>query len=89
MAPPPHPDKVPAERRQREVPGADFRPAGRVSRSRMVALFMLGLVLFTPPLLDAFDRPATLLGLPAIFLYVFGAWAGVVVLIALSLERRR
>ncbi len=83
------PDRPVAERRPRDGRAGDFQPAGRPSRSRLLALFLLGMVLFNPPLLDAFDRPAAALGLPAILLYIFAVWLAVVTLVALCLERRR
>jgi hypothetical protein len=55
---------------------------------RLVALFLLGLVLFAPPLVRIFGIPATIFGIPLLFLYMFLAWAVVVVLIALDVERR-
>jgi hypothetical protein len=50
---------------------------------RMVALFLLGAVLFSPLMLRVFDAgpTATLAGVPALFLYLFAAWG---LLIALS-----
>ena len=50
---------------------------------RLVALFLLGGLLFSPALLAVFARPATLFGLPALFVYVFAAWAAVIALLAL------
>jgi hypothetical protein len=48
---------------------------------RLVAIFLLGVALFLPPLLLVFNRPAMLLGIPVLYLYLFVAWA---VLIALG-----
>ena len=50
---------------------------------RLVALFLLGGLLFSPALLAVFARPATLFGLPPLFVYVFAAWAAVIGLLAL------
>jgi hypothetical protein len=40
-----------------------------------VALFMLGCLLFNYPLLELFERPVRVLGVPLIYAYLFGAWA--------------
>lgn len=40
-----------------------------------LALFLAGIVAFTPPMLMVFDRPALLLGVPVIYLYLFAVWA--------------
>lgn len=54
---------------------------------RLVVLFILGIVLFSPPFLLIFDNPATILGIPALFLYLFVAWAMLIALIALVIEK--
>jgi hypothetical protein len=51
---------------------------------RLVALFLLAALLFSPALLAIFARPATLLGVPALFVYVFASWAAVIALLALA-----
>jgi hypothetical protein len=64
----------------------------------LVALFLLGVVLFHPLVLDVFDssvmvpgrlheRPAMLLGMPLLYLYVFFAWGLLIALLALVVER--
>jgi hypothetical protein len=53
----------------------------------LVALFLLGVLLFTPPLLALFNTATRVLGLPALYLYLFAAWAAVIVLAALTVER--
>ena len=55
---------------------------------RLVALFLLGIVLFTPPLLRVFGGAATLGGWPVLFIYVFLVWGVVVALIAIDVESR-
>ena len=53
---------------------------------RAVALFLLAVLLFNPPLLAIFDVPATVLGVPLSYLYLFTAWMVVIVLVALHAE---
>ncbi len=57
---------------------------------RMVALFLLGLAMFTPPLLDVFDAGAevTVWGIPLLYLYLFAAWAVLIGFMAMAAERR-
>jgi hypothetical protein len=55
---------------------------------RLIALFLLALVLFNPPLLQAFGAPGFLFGWPALMLYIFGVWLAVIALLALAVERQ-
>ncbi|MBK1692050.1 hypothetical protein [Ectothiorhodospira mobilis] len=52
------------------------------ARERYVAAFLLGLVLFFPPLLVVFDTTARPAGIPLLFLYLYGAWLGLILVIA-------
>ncbi|MCW5731562.1 MAG: hypothetical protein KIT20_12450 [Alphaproteobacteria bacterium] len=54
---------------------------------KLVAIFLLALALFNPPLLAVFGVPASFLGLPILYLYLFVAWAGVILALALAMER--
>ncbi len=55
----------------------------------LTALFAVGALLFSPIMLGLFDRGADRLffGLPLLYLYVFIAWAAIIVLLALVAER--
>lgn len=56
--------------------------------ARCAALFMLGVVLFSPLLLAIFDSAeATLGGIPLLYFYLFSCWAVLVVLSAWLSER--
>ena len=55
---------------------------------RLVAVFLVGCILFNYPVLSLFDRVATLFDLPLVFAYLFGAWGGLILLMALVVERR-
>jgi hypothetical protein len=46
-----------------------------VRNERLVALFLLGLLLFNYPLLAMFNTPGLVLGVPKLYLYLFVAWA--------------
>jgi hypothetical protein len=49
---------------------------------RLVALFLLGGVLMFPPLLGVFNQQLRFLGLPLLYLYLFVAWAALILLTA-------
>ncbi len=64
----------------------------------LVALFGLGLVAFSPLVLDVFDgqekfaagqvgEPAFVLGVPLLYLYLFSAWGLLIVLMAFVVRR--
>ena len=55
---------------------------------RMIALCMLGCVLFNFPILALFNVPDTLLGVPLLYAYLFIAWALLIGLMAWVVERR-
>ncbi|MEZ5788998.1 MAG: hypothetical protein R3D62_21490 [Xanthobacteraceae bacterium] len=54
---------------------------------RLSALFLLGLVLLLPPLIGVFDKPVLVAGIPLLYLYLFAAWGGLILLTALAVER--
>jgi hypothetical protein len=58
----------------------------RLTHERLVALFLLGVFLFTPPFLGIFNTPDRILGLPSLYLYLFAAWTLLIVLVALAIE---
>ena len=49
---------------------------------RFVALCMLGMVLFNFPILAIFNVPGALFGVPALYAYLFIAWAALIGLMA-------
>jgi hypothetical protein len=55
---------------------------------RMIALCMLGCVLFNFPILALFNVPRTLLGVPVLYAYIFIAWALLIALMAWVAEKR-
>jgi hypothetical protein len=55
---------------------------------RLVALFLLGLLLLNYPLLQLFERPGEVFGIPLLYAYVFAVWALLILLMALVLEKR-
>ncbi len=59
-----------------------------VKGQRLAALFLLGVLLFNYPLLQLFARDSMILGIPLIYCYAFCAWAALIALMALVVERR-
>ena len=55
---------------------------------RLAALFALGAVLFNYPLLALFNRAVMGAGVPLLYLYVFLAWALLITLLALVVEKK-
>jgi len=56
---------------------------------RLVALFILGCLLFNYPLLSLFNVPVDFLGVPLLYAFIFAAWAVLIALMALAVESRR
>lgn len=50
---------------------------------RLVAVGILGFLLFNYPLLALFDVDARVLGVPVLWAYLFGAWLALIALVAL------
>ena len=55
---------------------------------RLVGLFLLGCLLFNFPLLALFNVRAALFGIPVLYAYLFAAWALLIALVALIMERQ-
>jgi hypothetical protein len=55
---------------------------------RLIAVFLLGLALLNFPLLAVVEAAGTVFGLPPLVVYLFGAWALLIVLLALIVEAR-
>ena len=56
---------------------------------RLVALFVLGGLLFNYPLLAVFNVAGEAFGIPALYVYIFLAWALMIALLAIVVERSR
>jgi hypothetical protein len=56
---------------------------------RLGALFLLGCLFFNYPLLSLFNSSGSVLGMPALYAYLFAAWACFIALAAIILKRSR
>ena len=59
-----------------------------VKGQRLVALFLLGNLLFNYPLMALFNQPRLILDIPLLYLYVFGAWTLLIALLAWVVEKK-
>lgn len=62
--------------------------SGRQIQS-LVALFAVGVVLLNYPILTILRGDARLFGIPALYVYLFAAWALLILLMAIVVERTR
>jgi len=53
---------------------------------RLVALFLLAVLLLNPPLLLIFDSPSSVAAIPSLYVYLFAVWAVLIGLLALITE---
>ncbi|MDM8518412.1 hypothetical protein QUF64_00080 [Anaerolineales bacterium HSG6] len=60
----------------------------RVRGQRLVAIFIVGCLLFNYPLLQLFSVNNIIGGIPVLYIYVFTAWLALIILMALIIERR-
>ena len=59
-----------------------------VKGQRLIALFLLGNLLFNYPLLALFNRPESVEGIPVLYLYIFAAWLLLIALLAAVVEKK-
>jgi hypothetical protein len=55
---------------------------------RLIALCLLGFVLFNYPILALFNLPTAVLGIPVLYAWIFCAWAVLIALMAWVVEKR-
>lgn len=79
------PDARPSDTRPPRLRFA--HPSGR--KERLTAAFLLGLVLFMPPLLAVASKDVMVWGIPLLYLWLFGSWLVLIVVLALVVERSR
>jgi hypothetical protein len=56
---------------------------------RLVALFVLGCLVLTYPLMALFNRSGMVFGIPLLYAYLFGVWAVLIALAAWTVHRGR
>ena len=60
-----------------------------VEAQRLVALFILGCLLFSYPFLSLFNISGSVFGIPLLYAYLFGVWAVLIMLMIAVIERRK
>lgn len=68
-------------------PDTSAHPKRGLRGQRLICIFLLGVVLFNFPMLALFNVGATLFGIPLLFAYLFLAWAALILLMYLVIER--
>jgi hypothetical protein len=63
---------------------SDFETKGQ----RLTALCLLGFLVFNYPVLALFNLPASVLGVPVLYAWIFCAWAVLIALMAWVVEKR-
>ena len=58
----------------------------KLKSQRLVALCMLGVVLFNYPMLAVFNVDATVFGIPVLYAYIFTAWSLLIACMAYVIE---
>jgi hypothetical protein len=58
-----------------------------IVRQRLIAVFVVGCVLLCYPIIALFDRPESIGGLPVLYVYVFGVWVALIIVLALIVDR--
>lgn len=58
-----------------------------IHAQRLVALFVLGCLLFSYPLLSLFNVGGTVAGIPVLYAYLFSVWILLIALMILIVER--
>ncbi len=51
---------------------------------RFIGIFILGCILFCYPILSIFNKKSVLFGIPVLIVYIFAAWAGLLLMIHLA-----
>jgi hypothetical protein len=74
------------------APGETFSKGGtcvkhRRKGERLIALALLGFLLFNYPLLSLFSTEGTVLGVPVLYAYLFASWGLLIGLMALVLRK--
>jgi hypothetical protein len=57
-----------------------------LTSQRLLAVFLIGMLLLFSPIVSLFDRPLFWLGIPMIYLYLFSVWAILIAAMALIIS---
>ncbi len=60
----------------------------RLKGQKVTALFLVGCLLFSYPILHIFNRDGFMLGIPILYIYTFTSWAALIGLTIIIIETR-
>ena len=61
----------------------------RLKGQRLIALFLVGCLLFNYPVLNLFSQDGLIGGVPILYVYIFVSWAALIGVMALVIETRK
>ncbi len=61
----------------------------KLKGQRLIALFLVGCLLFNYPVLAIFSQDGLIWGMPILYVYIFTAWIAVIGLMMLIIEVRQ
>jgi len=61
----------------------------RLVAQRLAAVFLLGWILFNFPILSLFNHAGAVFGVPVLYAWLFGAWLGLIGLMAWVVEQSK
>lgn len=57
-----------------------------IKGQRLIAAFLFGCLVFNYPILALFNQGGTVYGIPALFIYIFGIWLLLIVVMVIIIE---
>lgn len=57
-----------------------------IKGQRLIAAFLFGCLVFNYPILALFNQDGTLYGIPLLFIYIFGVWLLLIVVMMIIVE---
>lgn len=57
-----------------------------IKGQRLIAAFLLGCLVFNYPILALFNQDGTIYGIPVLFVYIFGIWLLLIVVMMIIIE---
>ena len=57
-----------------------------IKGQRLIAAFLFGCLAFNYPILALFNQDGTVYGIPALFVYIFGIWLLLIVVMMIIIE---
>ena len=82
------PSSVRSRSARREPPKEERVDNFEIRGQRLVALSLLGCLVFNYPILELFNRPGAVLGIPVLYAFIFAAWGLLIALMALVVESK-